>query len=166
MQSSSPLSRTHLDAMATSTVISTSAALPLSGKAGIAVSQAEVAPSTGGFAVDAPRYLIASPYTEAEHLLDLETLNAENGLLAEALVEMRPLRDDYATAPYAETFNWDEVVDKVRQLAAVRGLVFKETSWYIVAFRSQYKPTTDHPDLGILDKAAHAEAMASGGFLK
>jgi hypothetical protein len=35
-----------------------------------------------------------------------------------------------------------------------------------VVFRSRIPPTTDYAHLGELDKAAHAEAMASGGFLK
>lgn len=152
--------------MAIPSVVDTPPPVPLSGKLAIAFSQQETTPNEKSIAIDASRYLVASPYTDAEHLLDLETLDVENGLLAEALAEMRPLRDDYATAPYVDIFNWEEMIDRIRQLATARGISFKETSWYIVAFRSQYKPTTDHPDLGVLDKAAHAEAMASGGFLK
>ncbi|KAG6353815.1 hypothetical protein INS49_005296 [Diaporthe citri] len=112
------------------------------------------------------RYVVASPYTEAEHLLDLETLDAENQILGEALVELKCLRDDYATAAYADTFNWDEVVGRVRELAAARNHGWRETSWYIVAFRSRYEQGIDYSHLGDLDKAAHAEATASGGFLK
>lgn len=152
--------------MAIPSVVDAPIPVSLSGKAAIMVSQQQMTPNEKSISLGASRYLVASPYTEAEHLLDLETLDVENGLLAEALVKMKPLRHDYATAPYAETFNWEEVIERVRELATARGVDFKETSWYIVAFRSQYKPTTDHPDLGVLDKAAHAEAMASGGFLK
>lgn len=112
------------------------------------------------------RYVVASPYTEADHLLDLETLDAENQMLAEALVDLKCLRDDYATAAYADTFNWDEVVGRVRELAAARNHGWRETSWYIVAFRSRYEQGIDYSHLGDLDKAAHAEATASGGFLK
>jgi len=112
------------------------------------------------------RYLIASPYTDAEHLLDLESLNTESQLLSEALQKMRAVIEDYSTRPYLDSFNWTEVVDHVRELAAARHHTFRETSWYIVAFRSQIKSTAVYPDLGALDKAAHAEAMASGGFLK
>lgn len=112
------------------------------------------------------RYLVASPYTTQEHLLDLETLDVENQILSQALLELKAVRNDYSTAPYGESFNWKDVIQRVRELAAERGHGFKETSWYIVAFRSQIKPTTAYPDLGALDKAAHAEAMASGGFLK
>lgn len=122
-------------------------------------------------AVDAPtsgsrQYLVASPYSEAEHLLDLESLDVENQILAEALVRLKCLREDYATAAYADTFNWDEVVERVRELAAARNHSWRETSWYIVAFRSRYVAGIDYSHLGDLDKAAHAEATASGGFLK
>lgn len=112
------------------------------------------------------RYLIQSPYTEQEHLLDLETLNHENVLLARALGRFRVLRHDYATAPYVDSFNWPEVLEEVKRLAAESGKGFRETSFYIVAFRSRIKKTTEYADLGRLDKAAHAEAVASGGFLK
>jgi len=113
------------------------------------------------------RYLITSPYPEPAHQLDLDSVNEENRLLALALVKMRSLRDDYATAPYLDTFNWEEIVETLRALARERGgHRWRETSFYIVAFRSQIPPTTVYSDLGVLDKAAHAEAVASGGFLK
>ncbi|KAJ0104106.1 uncharacterized protein J7T55_007032 [Diaporthe amygdali] len=112
------------------------------------------------------QHVVASPYTEAAHLLDLDTLDAENQMLAEALLDLRCLRDDYATAAYLETFNWEEVVGRVRELAAARKHCWRETSWYIVAFRSRYIEGIDYGHLGDLDKAAHAEATASGGFLK
>lgn len=115
---------------------------------------------------DEPRYLVVSPYTEQEHLLDLQTVDAENQLLALALVHMKPLREDYATAPYLDTFNWAEVIESLRELTRRRGHAWKETSFYVVAFRSQIPPTTVYADLGVLDRAAHVEATESGGFLK
>jgi hypothetical protein len=111
-------------------------------------------------------YLIASPYLEQEHLLDLRTLDAENALLARALTHLRPLRSDYATAAYQDTFDWPEIIEKVRKSAALAGHKWKETSFFVVAFRSRIPPTTVYAELGKLDKAAHAEATASGGFLK
>lgn len=51
------------------------------------------------------RYLVVSPYDEKPHLLDLDTLDTPNRLLARALVGLKCLREDYATAPYIETFN-------------------------------------------------------------
>ncbi|KAH6646606.1 hypothetical protein BKA67DRAFT_496603, partial [Truncatella angustata] len=111
-------------------------------------------------------HLVVSPYTEKEHLLDLRTLDKENAFLARALVHFRSLRPDYATAPYTETFNWDEVIGELTRLVREEGYRWRETSFYIVAFRSQIPPTTVYSELGVLDKAAHAEATASGGFLK
>ncbi|KAK7420111.1 hypothetical protein QQX98_002974 [Neonectria punicea] len=112
------------------------------------------------------RYLMQSPYAEQAHLLDLETLNHENVLLARGLTRLQVLREDYATAPYVESFNWPEVISEVKRLAKESDKGFKETSFYIVAFRSQIKTSTEYADLGRLDQAAHAEAVASGGFLK
>jgi hypothetical protein len=152
--------------------------------------------------------LIVSPYLEEEHLLDLKTVDAANKLLANALVGLKCLRDDYAIAPYIEIFNvsnysrrlvkgktdplilkylstgarqshvpsstdlgtntlqWAEVIDSVRKLAAASNFTWEEQRFYIVVFRSRIPPTTAYADLGVLDKAAHAEATKSGGFLK
>lgn len=138
-------------------------------KASIAVSEAEI-PSTlssiGNETFADGRHLVVSPYTDRAHLLDLETLDRENQLLTRALAHLKCLRADYATAPYLDSFNWAEVVDALRQLCRDDGHRWKETSFYIVAFRSQIPPTTVYAELGVLDKAAHAEAMASGGLLK
>ncbi|KAL2018300.1 hypothetical protein VTK56DRAFT_963 [Thermocarpiscus australiensis] len=112
------------------------------------------------------RYLVVSPYVEREHLLDLESLNTESQLLALSLTRLKCLREDYATAPYIETFNWAEIIATVRSLALEVDHTWKETSFYVVVFRSQIPPTTVYAELGALDKAAHAEATASGGFLK
>lgn len=141
------------------------------GKVAASFSEVEVDPNSHtsedeSAPISSSRYLVVSPYTEQEHRLDLDSLDVENQILAEALVAMKPVREDYATAPYLDSFNWEEVMQRARDLTSKRGHDFKETSWYIVAFRSQIKPTTEYPDLGVLDKAAHAEATASGGFLK
>ena len=98
--------------------------------------------------------------------MDLDTVDHENGLLARALTKLHATREDYATAPYNESFNWSDVISELQQLVKESGQGFKETSFYVVAFRSQIKPSTDHSHLSELDKAAHAEAVASGGFLK
>ncbi|KAK1969662.1 hypothetical protein LY78DRAFT_334327 [Colletotrichum sublineola] len=112
------------------------------------------------------RFLVHSPYTGPEHLLDLDTLDDENALLARALSRMECLRADYATADYVESFNWEDVMSELKSLIQSTGKKFKETSFYIVAFRSTIPPSTVYEDLGILDKAAHAEANQVGGFLK
>ncbi len=113
-----------------------------------------------------PRHLIQSPYTELKHQLDLATLDYENALLAKALGSLDATREDYATEPYAESFNWGRVLSNLKALVRVYGEPFRESSFYIVAFRSQIKPSTDYSHLGEMDKAAHLEAVESGGFLK
>jgi hypothetical protein len=112
------------------------------------------------------RFLVQSPYTERAHQLDLDTLNHENRLLAQAMVGFNAIREDYATASYNESFNWPETIAELKRLAAASSQPFKETTFYIVAFRSQIKPSTNYSHLGDLDKAAHKEAIDSGGFLK
>ncbi len=112
------------------------------------------------------RFIIASPYHDDAHQLDLQTLDMENQLLARALAHMEHVREDYATAVYTESFNWDEVMSEVRRLAEEGGHQWRESSFYIVAFRSQIPPTTVYADLGVLDKAAHREAVQSGALLK
>lgn len=111
-------------------------------------------------------HIVISPYTESPHLLDLRTLEPQPALLARALTVLQSVRPDYATAPYVETFNWESVVAKLRQLIKITGHSWEEQKFFIVVFRSTVPPTTDYGNLGELDKAAHAEAMASGGFLK
>lgn len=111
--------------------------------------------------------LVVSPYHEEAHLLDLATVDTPNQLLARALGSLEFIRADHRTAPYADAFNWAEVIATVRRLAAEQSdFEWKRTDFYIVAFRSQIPPSTDYSHLGALDKDAHAEATASGGFLK
>lgn len=130
------------------------------------LSSSESSPdSTRATTPESPGLIVTSPYTELEHQLDLSTLDREDALFAQALQNLRPVCDDYATAPYLESFNWDEVLDKLRSLADGAG-TFKETTFFIVAFRSRVPPTTIYEDLGILDKVAHKEAVKCGGFLK
>ncbi|KAL3420817.1 UPF0643 protein [Phlyctema vagabunda] len=111
-------------------------------------------------------FLLVSPYPEYDHLLDLRTVDAANQLLAKALVGMKCSRSDYATAPYVDNFNWSDVISSLRDFSEATNYDWKEQSFYIVVFRSQIPPTTVYSDLGALDKAAHAEATQSGGFLK
>jgi hypothetical protein len=110
--------------------------------------------------------LVISPYNETPHLLDLQSLEPQAQLLALALTELTSIKEDYATTPYAEIFNWAEVIATLQQLSKVRGQPWIKQIFYIVVFRSQIPATTDYSHLGVLDKAAHAEAMKSGGFLK
>ena len=116
---------------------------------------------------EGPRELIViSPYIETPHLLDLSTVEPQAQLLAIALTGLKSVIEDYATAPYGHIFNWSEVMAALRQLCVAKEHAWTEQVFYIVVFRSRIPPTTDYSHLGVLDKAAHAEAMKSGGFLK
>lgn len=110
--------------------------------------------------------IIVSPYTEDAHLLRLHTVDKQSQLLALALTQMEVLRPDYATSPYIDTFNWPEVVRELKQLVDVSSIEWRSRRYFVVAFRSKMPSTTNCGDLHALDKAAHAEATASGGFLK
>jgi len=119
-----------------------------------------------GLATRSRELLVISPYIETSHLLDLSTVEPQAQLLAIALTGLKSVREDYATAPYGQIFNWSEVIATLHQLCAAKEQTWTEQIFYIVVFRSQIPPTTDYSHLGVLDKAAHAEAMKSGGFLK
>ena len=110
--------------------------------------------------------LICSPYNSPTHLLDLTTLDTANQLFAKALTIFTPIRPDYATAPYLESFNWTAVFTFLRELASAEGYHFPRTSFYVVAFRSRLFPDADGDRLGLLDDHSHREATESGGLLK
>ncbi|KAL2832105.1 hypothetical protein BDW59DRAFT_157567 [Aspergillus cavernicola] len=111
--------------------------------------------------------LITSPYTTPEHILNLSTLDKANQLLARALTTLAPIRPDYATAPYTESFNWDAVFSTLHTLAQSEGFYpWPRRSFYVVAFRSILREDADPERLHLLDERSHAEAVASGGLLK
>jgi hypothetical protein len=110
--------------------------------------------------------LLASPYNEPEHLLDLQTLDIQNRLLATALTALKPIRPDYATADYIESFNWDQVLNTLRQLSKEENHLWTEQGFYTVIFRSKLKEGADKQLLHDLDQHSHREATVSGGLLK
>ncbi|KAL8947837.1 MAG: hypothetical protein Q9222_005922 [Ikaeria aurantiellina] len=110
--------------------------------------------------------LVASPYTNRLHLLDLTTLTRSQTLLAKALTNLTPTTHQYATLPYISSFNWDTVFNALAAACKIEGFQWPEQFFYVVVFRSQIPPTTDRTHLAELDKRAHAEAMKSGGLLK
>lgn len=110
--------------------------------------------------------LIASPYNEAPHLLDLDSLDRQSRLLSLALAFFKPVRDDYATAGYLDSFNWGEVFDLLKAFAAAEGHTWTRQSFYVVSFRSILLPDVDQDHLYALDAYSHQEAVASGGLLK
>ena len=93
--------------------------------------------------------------------------------LHKALHHFRPLTTDYASAPYPEAFNWEEILLPKMD----------DRDWYCVAFRSRRKAGSDgnggysyfvlfsihcHPHffgkaLYAADKLAHEEAIRNGG---
>ncbi|PYH90644.1 hypothetical protein BO71DRAFT_334032 [Aspergillus ellipticus CBS 707.79] len=110
--------------------------------------------------------LIVSPYNDPAHLLDLRRVDTANQLLAKALTILKPIRPDYATAPYTESFNWGEVFDLLRELARSEGYQWTRQDFYVVVFRSVLRADADPEHLHALDAHSHAEATASGGLLK
>ena len=113
-----------------------------------------------------PHWLQASPYSDADHLLDLGTLALPEQLLAIALTKMAPLDADYATTEYSKAFNWDAVVEDLRNLVSAANGVWRRSEYYVVVFRSQLNEDCDRTFLGQLDKNSHREAVVSGGLLK
>lgn len=112
--------------------------------------------------------LQASPYSDRSHLLDLTTLAKPLQLFAEALTAMRWIKREFATAPYDKAFNWDSIVDVFsRTIKAEQTESMPEKlDFYVIVFRSKVNQHADRQLLGELDKAAHLEAVESGGLLK
>ena len=112
-------------------------------------------------------HLAVSPYGGPSHLLDLSTVSKPDQLLAQALTLLQPIRSDYATAPYLDSFNWTTVIESlVASLKVNDDFEWQSEAFYIIVFRSQIPPTTDRSHLFALDELSHAEAMESGGLLK
>ncbi|CAK4034891.1 Hypothetical predicted protein [Lecanosticta acicola] len=111
-------------------------------------------------------HLISSPYPDLANQLRLSDLSTEHQLFAHALTALKPIRSDYATAPYLESFNWPEVFSLLRTLCEQAGHHWSETQFYVVIFRSKLQSTIDRDRLGLLDQKSHEEACASGGLLK
>ncbi|GIK02788.1 hypothetical protein Aspvir_006849 [Aspergillus viridinutans] len=110
--------------------------------------------------------LITSPYNSPLHLLNLQTLDTPNRLLAQALTTLRPVRADYATAPYADSFNWSSVFAFLHDLSTREGYTWSRTNFYVVVFRSTLLAGADVDRMHELDARSHQEAIASGGLLK
>ncbi|KAH9827870.1 UPF0643 protein [Teratosphaeria destructans] len=113
-----------------------------------------------------PNKLINSPYTSPQHALDLTSLPDTARLFALALTTLAPIRADYATAPYLDSFNWNEVFRNLRNLITEAGLDWRDQEFYVVIFRSTLKEGADRDWLGKLDAESHREACQSGGLLK
>ncbi|KAJ3325290.1 hypothetical protein HDU93_002650 [Gonapodya sp. JEL0774] len=117
------------------------------------------------FNLDA-QHLVSSPYNDLANQLLLTDLTLPLRLFAIALTVMQPIRPDYSTAPYLESFNWPTVFATLRTLCSRVGLHWQRHEFYLVAFRSQRRRDCDPDVLSMLDKRSHEEACASGGLLK
>lgn len=110
--------------------------------------------------------LISSPYNTPGHYLDLSTLPTPSRLFALALTALQPTHAAYATSPFTSSLNFDTVLGVLRHLIAREAFPWKETSFYVVVFRSQLRPHADQDRLYKLDFESHREACESGGLLK
>lgn len=116
----------------------------------------------------APRstQLISSPYNNPGHYLDLSSLDTPSLIFAKALTALKPLRPDYATAPYLDALSFPAVLSLVLSLSSEAGYTWKKHTFYVVIFRSQLKSDIDNDLLYKLDYESHREACESGGLLK
>jgi hypothetical protein len=113
-----------------------------------------------------PRWLVASPYTEPAHLLDLDTLDIQSRLFAIALTHLQSATADYACVAYEDVFDFRLLMEKLQSLAREQGVTWQRQNFYVVEFRSTLKESFDCDRLSFLDKESHKEAVASGGLLK
>lgn len=112
------------------------------------------------------RRIIASPYLEESHLLDLTTLDDQSRLLALALSDLTTATGDYAIAAYEKAIDLEGLISSLRTLVIAEGSRWTEQSFYVVEFRSILKLGIDRDLLFTLDKKSHEEATQSGGLLK
>ncbi|KAF2190159.1 hypothetical protein K469DRAFT_561425 [Zopfia rhizophila CBS 207.26] len=110
--------------------------------------------------------LISSPYNNPGHYLDLTTLDTANLLFAKALTVLKPVRSDYATAPYPEALNFPTIMELLRNFSSDKQFEWRQTTFYVVIFRSKLKGSIDNELLYKLDFESHREACESGGLLK
>lgn len=110
--------------------------------------------------------LIVSPYNLPDNLFDLTRYEPAVQDFAKALTFFTPVRHDYATADYLDSFNFSAVFDILRKITKLRGTSWQRRQFYVVTFRSQLKPVVDSEHLFKLDCNSHQEAIATGGLLK
>ena len=110
--------------------------------------------------------IIASPYLEESHLLDVTTLDDQSRMLALALRDLTTATRDYAITAYEKAIDLEGLISSLRTLVIAEGSRWTEQSFYVVEFRSTLKLGIDRNLLFILDKKSHEEATQSGGLLK
>ena len=72
----------------------------------------------------------------------------------DALPDLRPVSEAYASLPVPDAFNWE---DASRHLG--------DGEWYLVAFRSIRRAGADEERLNAYDEMAHQEAAGAPGFV-
>lgn len=110
--------------------------------------------------------LISSPYNTPGHYLDLSTLSTPSRLFALALTALQPTHPNYAIEPYTSSLNFPSVLSLLQALCKLERVTWRETSFYVVVFRSQLRQGVDQEWLYKLDFESHREACESGGLLK
>ncbi|KAF3042906.1 hypothetical protein E8E12_005607 [Didymella heteroderae] len=110
--------------------------------------------------------LISSPYNTPGHYLDISALSTPSRLFALALTALQPTYSRYATEPYTQSLNFETVLSVLRQIITRVAFEWRETSFYVVVFRSQLRHGVDQDWLYKLDFESHREACESGGLLK
>src|SRR5271170_4739381 len=61
--------------------------------------------------MEKPELLVSSPYTGHEHHLDLKSVSETSRQLALALQHLRPIVEDYPSKEYADSFNWQQIIN-------------------------------------------------------
>ena len=107
-----------------------------------------------------------SPYNKQQQLLDLGTIPEADQLLAKALKDFEPVREDYQTTSYSSSFNWPKIIAKLRATVKKSEFQWKEMHLYVVVFRSSNPPSIDRRKLWALDEDAFTEALAGGGLYR
>ena len=115
---------------------------------------------------DDPVWLVASPYAEQAHLLNISTLDPQTRLFAVALSHLQVATPDHAVIIYQDVFDFDTLMMKLKVLAEHASITWRRQDFYVVEFRSKLKEVYDGERLAFLDKESHKEAVASGGLLK
>lgn len=112
-----------------------------------------------------PTTLLATPYSQPQLAFDekavgytiseLPSIDPASLALHYALYRFRAISDAYATLPYHQAFNWQDITlpEEIQR------------EWYIVAFRSTRRKDADSDKLYQADRDAHEEAVTAGGLL-
>ena len=72
----------------------------------------------------------------------------------DAIPDLRPVSEAYASLPVAEAFTWQDASHELG-----------DGEWYLVGFRSIRRPDADEVRLNDYDEMAHQEAAAAPGFV-